>query len=106
MRVEDRQSAGLLVQVRARILKGSAGIGIATKDETDFVARSFRDASDAPATFNLIVPAGVDHGPLIVQNGQYGGETDIELQSIDAFLVVDLEGASARDRGSERISSH
>src|SRR5688572_11280491 len=107
MHVEDRQSAGLLVQVRARILKGTAGIGIATKDQTDFVARSFRDASDEPATFNLIVPAGVDHGPLIVQNGQYDGKTDIELLSIDAFLMVDLEGASARrDRGSDRILSN
>lgn len=94
IRVEDRQSAGLLVRVRARILEGSAGIGIVTKDEKDFVARSFRDASDEPATFNLIVPAGVEHGPLVVQNGQYGGETNVELQSIDAFLIHDPEEAS------------
>jgi hypothetical protein len=89
IRVDDRRSAGLLVRVRARILKGSAGVGIATKDEHDFLARSFRDASGQTVTFNLVVPAAREYGPLVVQNGEYGGATLIELQSID---VLRLEG--------------
>jgi hypothetical protein len=90
MPLELRHDAAktLLIQVKARVVRGSAGFGLVNDRADAFVARVFRDASATPVTISLVVPANTRFGPLIIQNGGQGDDSLVELVSV---VAVELD---------------
>jgi hypothetical protein len=80
--VAHDDSKALLFEVKARVLKGTAGFGVLNEQQDAFVARTFRPASDGTITVNLIVPANTKFGPLVVQNGGADQSVLVELQEL------------------------
>jgi hypothetical protein len=70
------------VAIRGRVVKGQVGLAVLDIGKNSFVSRQFVDREDGVQTYYLSIGPGNAAKSLIIENGVYGGTSEIDIENV------------------------